>query len=74
LHFNPIQLIFCANILVGMLAPILVIYVIIVGNNRTIMQNEPLALVTNLFLVITVVGLVTADLLFFYGLVTGQGG
>jgi hypothetical protein len=36
------------------------------------MQNEPLALVTNLFLVITVVGLAAADLLFFYGLVIRQ--
>ena len=73
LHFNPIQLIFCANVLVGVLAPILVMYVMIVGNNRAIMQNEPLGLVTNLFLVVTVVTLVAADLLFFYGLVTGQG-
>ena len=73
MHFNPIQLIFCANVLVGVLAPILVMYVMIVGNNRAIMQNEPLGLVTNLFLVVTVVTLVAADLLFFYGLVTGQG-
>ena len=73
LHFNPIQLIFCANVLVGVLAPILVMYVMIVGNNRAIMQNEPLGPVTNLFLVVTVVVLVAADLLFFYGLVTGQG-
>jgi NRAMP (natural resistance-associated macrophage protein)-like metal ion transporter len=70
LRVNPIQLIFCANVLVGILAPILVIYVMIVGNNRTIMQTEPLGLVTNLFLVVTVVVLVAADLLFFYGLVT----
>ncbi len=70
LHFNPIQLIFYANVLVGVLAPMLVIYVMMVGNNRTIMQNKPLGLVTNLFLVVTVVVLVAADLLFFYGLLT----
>ncbi len=70
LHVNPIQLIFCANVLVGVLAPILVIYVMIVGNNRIIMQTEALGLVTNLFLVVTVVVLVAADLLFSYGLVT----
>jgi len=70
LHFNPIQLIFYANVLVGVLAPILVIYVMMVGNNRTIMQNKPLGLVTNLFLVVTVVVLVAADLLFFCGLLT----
>ena len=74
LHFNPIQLIFGANVLVGVLAPILVMYVMMVGNYRIIMQNEPLGLVTNLFLVGTVVALVAADLLFFYGVVTGQGG
>ena len=70
LHFNPIQLIFYANVLVGVLAPMLVICVTMVGNNRTIMQNKPLGLVTNLFLVVTVVVLVVADLLFFYGLLT----
>jgi len=70
LHFNPIQLIFYANVLVGVLAPILVICVMMVGNNRTIMQNKPLGPVTNLFLVVTVVVLVAADLLFFYGLLT----
>jgi Mn2+/Fe2+ NRAMP family transporter len=70
LPFNPIQLIFYANVLVGVLAPMLVIYVMVVGNNRTIMQNEPLGLVTNLFLVVTVIVLVAADLLFFYGLLT----
>jgi NRAMP (natural resistance-associated macrophage protein)-like metal ion transporter len=70
LHLNPIQLIFYTNVLVGVLAPILVIYVMMIGNNRTIMQNGPLGLVTNLFLVVTVVVLVAADLLFFYGLLT----
>jgi NRAMP (natural resistance-associated macrophage protein)-like metal ion transporter len=70
LHFNPIQLIFYANVLVGVLAPMLVICVTMVGNNRTIMHNKPLGLVTNLFLVVTVVVLVAADLLFFYGLLT----
>lgn len=70
LHFNPIQLIFYANVLVGVLAPMLVICVTMVGNNRTIMQNKPLGLVTNLFLVVTVVVLVVVDLLFFYGLLT----
>src|SRR5260221_188071 len=70
LHVNPIQLIFCANVLVGFLAPILVIYVMMVGNNRTIMQTEPLGLVTNLFLLVTIVVLLTAELLCLYGLVT----
>jgi NRAMP (natural resistance-associated macrophage protein)-like metal ion transporter len=70
LHFNPIQLIFYANVLVGVLAPMLVICVTMVGNNRTIMHNKPLGLVTNLFLVVTVVVLAVADLLFFYGLLT----
>ena len=73
LRFNPIQLIFCANILVGILAPILVVYVIMVANNRKIMRNQPVGILTNFFLVLTAVILVAAAILFFYGLATGQG-
>src|SRR5437764_9324994 len=72
-HINPIQLIFWANILVGVLSPILVIFIIMVGNNRRIMKNQRLGKLTNVFLAVTVVVLITAALLFFYGLVTGWG-
>jgi NRAMP (natural resistance-associated macrophage protein)-like metal ion transporter len=73
LRVNPIQLIFWANILVGVLAPILVVFIMLVGNNRRIMKNQRLGWLTNLFLGITAVVLVAAAGLFFYGLFTGQG-
>lgn len=73
LRFNPIQLIFWANILVGILAPVLVVYIIIVANNRKIMRNQPVGLLTNFFLVLTAVILVAAAILFFFGLAMGQG-
>ena len=71
LHGNPIQLIFWANVLVGVLAPILVISVIVVGNNRKAMRNQVFRLPTNCFLILTATILIAADLLFFYGLLTG---
>src|SRR5258708_747062 len=72
LHGNPIQLIFWANVLVGVLAPILVITVIVVGNNRAIMRNQAYRLPTNCFLILTAAILIAADLLFFYGLLVGR--
>jgi Mn2+/Fe2+ NRAMP family transporter len=70
---NPIQLIFWANVLVGVLAPILVVFILLVGNNRRIMKNQRLGWLTNLFLGVTAVALIAAAGLFFYGLVSGQG-
>jgi NRAMP (natural resistance-associated macrophage protein)-like metal ion transporter len=72
LHGNPIQLIFWANVLVGVLAPILVISVIVVGNNRAIMRNHAFRLPTNCLLILTATILIAADLLFFYGLLAGR--
>ncbi len=72
--FSPIQLIFWANVLAGILAPILVVYLVIIGNNRTIMKEHRLGILTNLFLAITIFVLVAAAILLFYGLATGQGG
>ena len=74
LHFNPIQLIFWANVLSGVLAPILVTYIFVIGNNRRIMRNQPLGLITNIGLVVTVLISVAAAAILFYGLATGQGG
>jgi NRAMP (natural resistance-associated macrophage protein)-like metal ion transporter len=73
LRFSPIQLIFWANVLVGILAPILVVFILSVGNSRKIMGNHRLGLLTNIFLGVTAVVLVAAAVLFFYGLATGQG-
>ena len=74
IHIDPIKLIFWANVLSGVLAPILVIYIIVIGNNREIMQKHRLGFMTNLGLVTTTLVMITAAILLFYGLATGQGG
>ena len=74
LHVDPIKLIFYANVFTAILAPIMVVYLIAIGNNRKIMGEYRLGRLTNFFLAMTVLILVASSLLFFYGLVTGQGG
>ncbi len=74
LRFDPIKLIFWANVLSGILSPVLVVYLIVIGNNRKIMQNQRLGLITNIGLVFTALLMFTATVLLFYGLATGQGG
>ena len=71
-RINPIQLIFWANILAGILAPLLVIAILVVGNNRKIMQGQRLSLLNNFGLVLIAVILIVAATLLFYGLATGQ--
>ena len=71
-RINPIQLIFWANILAGILAPLLVIAILIVGNNRKIMRDQRLSLLNNFGLVLIAVILLVAATLLFYGLATGQ--
>jgi hypothetical protein len=74
LRLDPIKLIFWANVLSGVLAPVLVVYLIVIGNNRKIMQKYRLGLITNIGLVMTALVMFTAAILLFYGLATGQGG
>ena len=74
LRLDPIKLLFWANVLSGVLAPILVIYLIMIGNNRKIMQKQRLGLLTNIGLVVTALVMFTAAILLFYGLLTGHGG
>jgi len=74
LHFDPIKLIFWANVLSGVLAPVLVVYLLVIGNNGKIMRNQRLGPITNLGLVVTALLMFTAAILLFYGLVTGQHG
>jgi len=69
---NPIQLIFWANVIAGVMAPLLVIIVLLVGNNRTIMKGQRLSLFHNFGLVLVTVILLIAVSLLFYGLATGQ--
>ncbi len=74
IHLDPIKLIFWANVLSGVLAPILVIYIIVIGNNRKIMQKYRLGFITNFGLVMTALVMITAAILLFYGLAIGQAG
>jgi Mn2+/Fe2+ NRAMP family transporter len=72
LRFSPIQLIFWANVLSGVLAPILVVYLIVIGNNRSIMRGQRMGFMTNIGLVVTAIVMFAAAFLLFYGLATGQ--
>ncbi len=72
-HVDPIQLLFWANVLNGVLTPVLVVYVLLVGNNRKIMSDQRLGILTNIGLVVAFLVIASAALLLFYGLLTGQG-
>jgi Mn2+/Fe2+ NRAMP family transporter len=74
IHIDPIKLIFWVNVLNGVLAPILVIYIIVIGNNHKIMQKNRLGLITNIGLVMTALVMIAAAILLFFGLATGQSG
>jgi Mn2+/Fe2+ NRAMP family transporter len=73
LRLDPIKLIFWANVLSGVLAPILVVYLLVIGNSRKIMRNQRPGWLTNGILVITALVMVAATALLFYGLITGRG-
>ena len=73
IHIDPIKLIFWANVLSGVLAPILIIYLIVIGNNHKIMQKDRLGLMTNIGIVIAALVMITAAILLFYGMATGKG-
>jgi Mn2+/Fe2+ NRAMP family transporter len=72
--FNPIELMFWANVLQGILSPVLVVFILLVGNNRRIMRSYRLGKFTNLGLIVTALVMSAATILFFAGLLTGQGG
>lgn len=74
LRVDPIKLSFYANVFTGVLAPIMVIYLMAIGNSRKIMGAYTLGRLTNFFLTLTALVLVAGSVLFFYGLATGQGG
>ena len=73
LRFNPIQLIFWANVLAGILAPVMVVLILLVGNNRKIMRNQRLGILTNIGLALALLILLVGVVLLFYGLAAGQG-
>jgi len=74
LRLDPIQLMFWANVLQGILSPALVVFLLLVGNNPAIMRHYRLGRVTNVALIITALLMFAATALLFYGLATGHGG
>ena len=73
LRFNPIQLIFWANVLAGILAPVMLALILLVGNNRKIMRGSRLGILTNIGLVLALLILLVGVALLSYGLATGRG-
>jgi Mn2+/Fe2+ NRAMP family transporter len=74
LHFNPIQLILWANVLNGLLAPVLIAFLFLIANNRAIMDKHHVGLLTNAWLVLSMLVLLVAAVLLVYGLLTGPSG
>ena len=74
LGVDPIKLSFFANVFTGVLAPVMVVYLMVIGNSREIMGEHRLGWLTNFFLAATALVLITGSALFFYGLATGQAG
>src|SRR2546422_1032436 len=72
LRVDPIKLSFYANVFTGVLAPVMVIYLMAIGNSRKIMGEHKLGWLTNFFLAVTALVLVAGSVLFFYGLATGS--
>ena len=68
---DPIKLIFWSNIAAAIIAPLLVIAILLVGNHRTIMKNQRLSLPHNFGLVLIALILIVGSVLLFYGLATG---
>jgi NRAMP (natural resistance-associated macrophage protein)-like metal ion transporter len=74
LGVDPIQLMFWANVLQGVLAPVLVVFIFLAGNSKRIMKHYRLGKATNAGLVITALLMAASALLLFYGLLTGHDG
>jgi Mn2+/Fe2+ NRAMP family transporter len=72
LHLDPVKLIFWANILNGVLAPILVALIMLMANNQRIMHKHCVGWFTNGWLLLTILVLLASALLLFWGLLTGQ--
>ncbi len=69
---DPVQLMFWANVLQGVLSPVLVVLLMVIGNNSRIMGKNKLGLVTNAGLAMAAIIMFAASVLLFYGLATGQ--
>jgi Mn2+/Fe2+ NRAMP family transporter len=65
---------FWANVLQGVLSPVLVVFLLVIGNSRRIMDKDRLGLATNTGLVVTAIVMFGASILLFHGLLNGKGG
>ena len=73
-HLDPIHLLFWSNVLNGVLAPVLVFFLFLVGNSRKVMRGQRLSWTTNCGLILTFLLMAAAAVLLFYGMITGNGG
>ena len=71
LRVDPIKLIFWSNIVAAIVAPVLVIAILLIGNHRVIMKNQRLSLLNNIGLALIALVLIIGAVLLFYGLATG---
>lgn len=71
LRVDPIKLIIWSNILAALIAPLLVIAIMLVGNHRTIMKGQQLNLLHNFGLGLIALILIALAVLLFYGLASG---
>lgn len=63
---------FDANILQAILAPVLVVFVLVIGNSCRSMQAYTLGWLTNAWLIVRARILIYASVFLFYGLATGR--
>lgn len=73
LRLDPIWLIFWANVLNGVLSPVLMLFLLLVGNSARVMRQQKISWLTNVGLCLALVLMTTAAGLLLYGLFTGQG-
>ncbi len=72
LGFEPLQLMFLANILAGLLAPILLVFILFVGNNARIMGRHRFHFPTNLGIGLGAFILFSGAGLLLFGLLNGS--
>lgn len=72
LGFDPIQLMFWANVLQGVLAPSLIVLILLIGNKRAVMKEYRFGKRINAALVLMALIMFAATLLLFYGMLTGK--
>jgi Mn2+/Fe2+ NRAMP family transporter len=71
---DPVQLMFWANVLQGVLSPVLVVLLLLVGNSRAIMGSYRLGRLTDIGLILIGLVMSAAAILLFYGLFFGRAG